>query len=176
MGALCSLWLADRRGRPRGGDRRPDGCRSRALGRRRRTSSRLSRRVFNDAAVRYGASHDSGLYPRSSGLWPATLLWTLAAVLRIVPLLLESPLTRSGVPPTFLAVSFGLSGPIGIVAVLLLAITLFKTSPSIIYVARVTSASHLHAAAWLSHAGTSQSKGVFAPDSNLRDVVHNLPI
>ena len=61
---------------------------------------------------------------------PAAVLWSVAALLRILPLLLAAPLNHWGVPPAVIAGSFGLSGPIGTVAVLLLAITLFRTRPN----------------------------------------------
>ena len=60
---------------------------------------------------------------------PAALLWTGAVLLRVLPLLLSELFDHWGVPPSIVAGSFGLSGPIGTVAVLLLAITLFKTRP-----------------------------------------------
>ncbi len=50
-------------------------------------------------------------------------------LLRIAPLLLEGSLNGWGVPAQVLAISFGVSGPLGTIAVGLLAVSLFKTRP-----------------------------------------------
>ena len=60
---------------------------------------------------------------------PAVVVWTLTALLRIAPLLLEGSLNGWGVPAQVLAISFGVSGPLGTIAVGLLAVSLFKTRP-----------------------------------------------
>ncbi len=60
---------------------------------------------------------------------PATLVWTVAVLFRIGPLLQGGYLDHL-VSPSVQSALFGLSGPIGAAAVFLLAVTLFRTRPT----------------------------------------------